>query len=243
MAPRTRIADAQVPAQLVAKSVAQRFVRINDVHREAAQLHAITARHDAVPQFVIVAEIIGQRFEPADFSEVLLGSSHHRAQHKIESAEKPRHQHAGSEVGAVAQRFQIRREATIGQPAVQASHSANLWIMEWPYHRAKKIRIHANVAIADDYHLVPRFASHAAQFVNFVADPNFRRANKQANRTPRKITNHFLNNRHRRIDLSAHAEKNFNLRIILPAKTGEVLVGFAVKPANLLQDADRRKKI
>ena len=49
----------------------RRFVRIDDVDRKSAQLDAMAARGDAIAELVIVAEIIGQRFKPADFSQML----------------------------------------------------------------------------------------------------------------------------------------------------------------------------
>src|SRR5580704_3606420 len=243
MSPRPRVADAQVPAKLMPKRIANRFMRVTDGHRKTAQLHTIAARLDSVPQLVIIAKIISQRFESADLTEVLLGSRHNRAQHEVEPAEKPRDQHARSEVGAVAQRFEVGREASVGKSAVQASNSAHPGVRKRRHNRAKKTLLYAYIAIADDHDLVPRLANHAAKLVHFVASPDFFRANQQTNRPPGKITDQFLDDRNRRITLVAYAKKNLKLGIILMAEASVVFVSFAVEPANRFQDAGRRLKI
>ena len=87
-------------------------MRVDDVHRKAAQLDAMAARGEAVAELVVVAEIIDQRFEAADFGEMFFRGGHHRAEHEIEfaSAEEPRDEHARREIRAVAERFEIRRQ-------------------------------------------------------------------------------------------------------------------------------------
>src|SRR5579863_10065118 len=107
MSPGTGIADAEVPTDLMAKSGGQPLGRIDDGNGKSAELDAMAARGEAMAEFVIVAEIVGQRFEATDFGKVLFGGRHHGTEHEIERpiAEKPRDQHAGREVGAVAESF------------------------------------------------------------------------------------------------------------------------------------------
>src|SRR5277367_2503967 len=96
----TRIANAHVPAQLMAKGVDERLVRKHDGNWESAEFDAMAARGDAIAQFVIVGEMVHQRFEAADLGQMLFGGGHGGAESEINRSEQPRHQHARSKVRA-----------------------------------------------------------------------------------------------------------------------------------------------
>src|SRR6202035_2327943 len=102
MTPGTRVADAEVRAELVPKCISYCFSRVNDVHGKTAQLNAIASRGDAIAELVVVAEVIRQGFESADFGQVLFRRCHHRAQHEVDSTEIAGDEYARREVGAIA---------------------------------------------------------------------------------------------------------------------------------------------
>src|ERR1700745_3570016 len=108
MSPGARITNAEIPANLMAKGGRQRLARIDDGNGESAELDPMATGCEAIGEFEIGTEKVAQRFEPADFSKMLFGGSHHGPEHEIERAisEKPRDQHARREVGAVAESFE-----------------------------------------------------------------------------------------------------------------------------------------
>ena len=77
---------------------------------------AMAARGEPIAEFVIVAKIIDQRFEAADFSETLFSGRHHGAQHEIERAitEEPRDEDTGREVRTIAESFERGGETLLG---------------------------------------------------------------------------------------------------------------------------------
>src|ERR1700735_345640 len=187
MAPWTRVADAKVPAKLVAKCFADRFLRVNDVHGKTAQLNAIASRRDTIAELVVVAEVVDQGFEPSDFSQVPFRSCHHRAQHEVESTEIAGDEYTRREVGAIAQRFEIGGESAVRQAAIEARYSSHFRTRERLHDRSKKSLLHANIAITDDHDIVACFATHAAEFFHLVADAQRFRTDQQPNRALRKI--------------------------------------------------------
>ena len=126
MSPGARIADAEIPTNLMAKSGGQPLGRIDDGNGELAEIDAMAVGGEAIAEFVVVAKIIDQRFEAADFSEMLFSGRHHGAQHEIERAiaEEPRDEDARREVGAIAESFESGGKALVGQTAVEAGDPA-----------------------------------------------------------------------------------------------------------------------
>ena len=153
-----------------------------------AELDAMAARGDAVAELVVVAEIIGERFEAADFGEAPLGSRHHGAEHEIEAATatEPCDEHAGREIGAIAERFEIGGERSVGEPAIEAGDAADRRIAERRGDRPQESGIDADVAIGDDEDVVPRLARHAGELVDLVADAHGLRADQQTDRRGRE---------------------------------------------------------
>src|SRR5580693_4443115 len=98
----TRVAYAQIPSYLVPESLRQRFARIDNRYRKRAELNAIAVSGDTVSQLEIVAKVIDQSFEAADFRQIFLRCRHDGAQHEVDFAPQPIHEHTGGEIGAVA---------------------------------------------------------------------------------------------------------------------------------------------
>ncbi len=174
-------------------------MRINDVHGKAAQLDAMAARGDAIAEFVVVAEIVDERFEAADFGEMPFRGGHHRAEHEIElPPQEPRDEDARREIRAIAESLEVGGEPAVSEPAVKTCDAADGGIRERGGDRAEKTRIDAHVAIADDDDFVARFADHAAKLVDLVARSKRVRTNQQTNRALGEIGNQFANDRNRR---------------------------------------------
>src|ERR1700722_2311421 len=89
VSPGARIAYAEIAANLVPERVKHRFAWVHNVDRKPAELDAIATRGDAVAKFVVVAKVIDDRFESANFGEVLFGGGHYGTEHEIQAAEKP----------------------------------------------------------------------------------------------------------------------------------------------------------
>src|ERR1700728_5350646 len=128
-----RKTNAQIPADLMLEGLAERFVRVDDFHWCADKLDTAVASGDAIAELVVVAKIIDQRFEATNFGELLFRGGHHGAEHEIQtlSTEQPRDEDARGEIGAVAERFEIRGQAIVGEPAIEAGHAADGGIREW----------------------------------------------------------------------------------------------------------------
>src|SRR5690348_3413390 len=151
MSPRARIADAETPANLMTKDGGQPLARIDDGNGESAELDAMAARGEAMAEFIIVTEIIDQGFEAADFGQMLFGGRHHGAEHEIERliSQKPRDQHARSEIGAVAESFESGSEALFNQASIETGDTADVGIGKRRGDGPQKIRSDAYVAIAN----------------------------------------------------------------------------------------------
>src|SRR5580658_6024708 len=94
----TRKTNAHVPAQLVAKGVSERLLRVHDGNRKSAELDAMATRGDAIAQFVVIGKMVHQRFKTADFGEARLGGGHGGAEREIHRSEEPSHQNSGGKV-------------------------------------------------------------------------------------------------------------------------------------------------
>ena len=81
-----------------------------------AELDAMAARGDAIAELVVVAEIIGERFEAADFGEAPLGGGHHGAEHEVEPAPPP--SHATSTPGAKSALLPSASRSAANEPSV-----------------------------------------------------------------------------------------------------------------------------
>ena len=76
-----------------------------------AEFHAVAVRGDSIAEFVVVGKMIDQRLESSDSRQLLFRGGHYRAQHEIEITQQPRHQNTRRKIGAVAERFDLGREA------------------------------------------------------------------------------------------------------------------------------------
>ena len=107
--------------------------------------------------------------------------------------------------------------------------------------RIKSVTI-TGVAIGDHENVVLCLRGEPHQSRNFVINGSAARAEKEPDFTLRKFPNQFLQQRKCRI-VGIYAEKEFIVRIILPAKTGVVLVCLNVEPFDRLETTDGRGKI
>ena len=117
MAPGARIANREIPAKLMTK----RFGSVwwdNRWRRETGSARCDGCGGDAIAEFVVVAKIIDERFESADFSEAPLGGRHHGAEHEVEAATAPEpcDEHSGREIGAIAEGLKIGGEGSSVSP-------------------------------------------------------------------------------------------------------------------------------
>src|SRR6202041_1957976 len=218
VSPGARVTNAEIPAKLVAKGVADRFSRVYDIYRKPAQLDPAAAHADAIAEFIVVAEVIHERFKYADFGEVLLRGGHHRAEHEAHAAKKPCDQDSGREIGAIAQGLESGREGPLGQAAVQTGDAANCRVGKRCGHGAQEARFDAHVAVTDKDDLVACLADHAAELVDLVACAARLGANQQADPAPREISDQFPYDRDRRLLVIADTEQDFKFGIILAAE-------------------------
>src|SRR5690348_2237276 len=233
----------QRPANLMAEALRQRLRRKHGKNGKRRYLDAVPQRGNAMTEFVIIREMIHQRFESADLRQSLFGRGHRGAQGEVHAAELPRGKDAGIEVRSVSEGFHFRNECAIGDTSIKASNGSDLRVCERRGDGVQVAWSDANIAIADNQDVVLRFAHHAAELVYLVAGAKRRSADKQANVALRKISDQLFDDRHSRIRLFRHTEDDFEFRVLLPAKAGVVLVGFAIEPADRLQNAHRRSKV
>src|SRR5271165_4397115 len=143
-------------------------MRFDDSFREM-NFEAETS--DTFPEFVIVGEEIENRFEASNASEIGAAEGQRRAEGETNSAlELPCDQHARDEVGADAERFELRRDGRLGNSPIEAGDHAYALVSERRGHAGEIIRFDADIAVVHDKKFMARVRQHLLQ----VADLHIR---------------------------------------------------------------------
>src|SRR6266849_1680869 len=126
---------------------------------------------------------------------------------------------------------------------VQTSHSANFRIAQRSHHGSQIIWLDTNITVVDHEDFVASFLHHPDQFRDFIVDGGASRAIEDSNLTFGEIAHQLLKSGHGSVVLIANAENQLIIRVVLPAITSKVFVGFWVQAAYGLQVTHWRGKI
>ena len=131
VSPGAGVADGARPAQLMLPELAQRVGGEKCCDSRGAEFDSLAGRGDPTAEFVVVGQVVEQRFEAADGGEIGAAEGQRRAQSEVQSVfEESCAQNSGHEVGGDAEGLEARAEGMGGLGAIEAGDQADLRVGE-----------------------------------------------------------------------------------------------------------------
>src|SRR5579864_5301627 len=196
-----------------------------------------TLLRDAPPQFVIIGQVICNRFESADRFEVMLAEGERRSQTEMHPLlDLSRSKNSRNKICADTESLKSGTECLCGNSAIKASDQAHAWPLKLRDNGAQIARLDPNVAVIDEKDLVsgPRhelgYGAHLAVGAKLFFAKHF------AYIALREFTYQLLNNWDRRIVGIADSEQDLVLRIILHTMRTKRLMHLEVTAFERFQD-------
>ena len=203
------------PAHLVQPKFAEGIVGQSGFENGIGQCDLVTDGRGPRAQFVIVAQVIRQRRQPANLLQHFFRGRDRRSQSEANAAlHGAGQQHASGKVGTQAERLQLRAECPPGDTAVKCRHHADCGILERRHHSPQIIGRYHDVAVVDDDVLIARLRQHLRQIADLAVQAEAFRAVNHAQGLPGKFLLQLFDQRQRRLCGIVHAEEHFVLGIL-----------------------------
>ena len=115
-------------------------------------------------------------------------------------------------------------------------------ILQWRHQPAQVIRLNPHIAVTDDQVLVASLLHHSRKSRDLIVGSRPSGSNQNTDLRLGKIVPQPPEHRQSRI-IGVYTKQNFVVRIVLPAKACEILIGLWVKAKHRLHIADGGQKI
>src|SRR5579863_261392 len=242
VAAAAHIPQAARPAQLVIEESAHVVGGNMGFHNDVGEDDVQTEIGDAASEFIIVRQKINDGMKTADALQVFPPESEGRSQAETyASFNLLRNQNPCAEIGADAERFQLRAEGWSRHPAIQAGHHAGLLVGQRSDDPAQVVALHADVAVVDDQMIVASKLQHLLEIAHLHVCPENVGTDLQTDRTVRKFLPQLFDTGDGRIRRITDSENNFVFGIILQAVTAEALVDLRIDAFQRLENRNRRQ--
>ena len=207
-----------------------------------AEFNSLSGGGDAAAEFIVVGQIVQQRFEAADGFEVAAAERQRGTQPEAQSLfQKPRAQNARHKVSADAQGFEARAQSRAGDTAVKTSHQSDGSVRERRDYLAQIIRRNPDIAVVHQQEFVARCRQHLRQIADFDIRSQNALANNQFNRKRGIFRLQLAHHIDGRIGGIADPEDQLKLRVVLFAMAAKTLPSLGIETFQRLENRNGRK--
>ncbi len=211
--------------------------------------YGVAGLRDACAEFVVVGEMVDERFEAADAVEGFAAHGERGAETIAHPAfEHAREQHAGLEIGSDGEGFKARKQRAMRVATVEGSHQAygmriamacRGWLRKRNHHALEVMRSDGDVGIANEQEFVLRVGNELREGADFAIGAEAVGALDEANGAIRKLLLQLLDGCDGGVVERGDAEEEFvGARVILAAVAAKGIEHAGVDALEGLENAD-----
>ena len=201
--------------------------------------HALSVAAHQRAERVIVGQLVGHRFEPADRGERLAAQRDRRAEAGSRKAELQSDQHIGQELIVDRRGAKPRPSAGGSSAAVEACHDADARLRQSGDDVLEIIGPDHDVAVGDDQHILSGLPHHVDQIRDFAVLAVPPRIDHQCQIAARKIGDKLVDDADRRVGRIVDAKHDLHRAwIALRAKTGQIGIEIGLQSVQRLEQRD-----